>query len=110
MSSERSGGKLALEVVTDPDRSCFAEMHSTAKPTGRMTNAILHSVKRQVTRLAPVHACGVCLTERLADIDASAVAIALNELAVMRGFGWTQAMCGLCGEARQVIGKRVNGA
>lgn len=74
-----------------------------------MPKDILDSVRRQVTRLSPVRACGACLTEKLSDLDGSAVAIALNELAVERGFGWEQDVCGLCGKIRQVIGKRANG-
>ncbi|MGV7120436.1 hypothetical protein [Sphingopyxis sp. 550A] len=74
-----------------------------------MMTVILNQIRRLVERLSPAPACSGCLTERLADVDESSVGIALNELAVRRGFGWTQDVCGLCGKTRQVIGKRGSG-
>ncbi len=74
-----------------------------------MTKAILDRARRMIERVSPARLCGACVTERLADADGSLVIIALNELAVARGFDWAQDACGLCGERRQVIGKRAGG-
>lgn len=67
---------------------------------------ILGQVRRLTQRLAPTPVCEQCLVERIEDAPVDMVHMSLSELAVERGFGRENDVCGLCGEQRLVIKRK----
>lgn len=66
---------------------------------------IVRKVKRLVERLVPAPICAACLAARLEGPSEQEVSLALNELAVEKGFSREPDDCSLCGKHGPVIHK-----